>query len=113
MVTDPTWISHSGAKIGIVNTATVATSETIFSTIGSLSQLGLTAGQYEIAVAHPGFSTFKENAISLESSAVYTVNAILKTRRRERRYYDIGERDRCPDPQLPISAAAFARSPAE
>jgi hypothetical protein len=77
-VADPTGSAIAGAKISVTNTATGAVSETVSNTIGSFSQVGLTAGHYEIAVAHPGFSTFKENGISLESSAVYTVNAILK-----------------------------------
>ena len=68
-VADPTGSAIAGAKISITNTATGAVSETIANSSGGFSQVGLTAGQYEIAMAHPGFNTFKETGISLESSA--------------------------------------------
>ena len=77
-VVDPSGSAIAGAKISITNSATGAVSETVSNTSGSFSQVGLTAGQYEITVSHPGFNTFRETGIALESSAVYTVNATLK-----------------------------------
>jgi hypothetical protein len=64
--------------VSITNTATGAVSETLSNSIGSFSQVALAPGQYEVAVSRDGFSAFKEMGISLESAAVFTVNAVLK-----------------------------------
>jgi hypothetical protein len=77
-VSDPSGSAIAGAKVIITNTATGAAFETVSNSIGSFSQVGLTAGQYAVDVFHPGFSTFKETGISLESVGTYTVNAVLK-----------------------------------
>jgi hypothetical protein len=77
-VSDPSGSPIPGAKVTITNTATGARSETVSNSIGSFSQVGLTAGRYEVAVAHPGFNAFKEAGIFLESVGTYTVNAVLK-----------------------------------
>jgi hypothetical protein len=77
-VSDSSGSAIAGARVTIANKATGATSETVTNSVGSFSQVGLTAGQYEVTIAHPGFSTFKETGISLESVAVYTVNAVLR-----------------------------------
>jgi hypothetical protein len=77
-VTDPTGSAIAGAKVSITNIATGAVIETVTNSIGGFSEVGLTAGQYEVTVTHPGFNTFKETGISLESSGVYTANVTLK-----------------------------------
>jgi hypothetical protein len=77
-VTDATGAAIVGARVAITNKATGAVSETVANSLGSFSYVGLPAGQYEVAVSHPGFTTFKETGITLESVAVYTVNAVLK-----------------------------------
>src|SRR5215472_4838783 len=77
-VSDATGAAIVGAKVSITNTATGAAMETVSNSAGSFSQVGLTAGQYEVAVSNHGFSTFKETGISLESVGAYTVNAVLK-----------------------------------
>lgn len=77
-VADHTGSAIAGARVSLTNSATGAVSETVSNSVGSFSQVGLTAGQYEIAIAHPGFNTFKETGITLESSAVYTVNAVMR-----------------------------------
>ncbi len=77
-MTDPTGSAIAGAKVKTTNKATGAALDTVTNSIGGFSEVGLTAGQYDIAVTHPGFNTFKETGITLESSAVYTANVTLK-----------------------------------
>jgi hypothetical protein len=77
-VSDPTGSAIAAAKVTITNTATGAALETLSNATGSFSQVGLTAGQYEVAVSHPGFTVFRETGISLESVGAYTVNVVLK-----------------------------------
>ncbi len=77
-VSDPSGSAIAGARVMLTNTATGAVAETVSNSMGSFSYVGLTAGNYEAAISHPGFSALKETGISLESVAVYTVNAVLK-----------------------------------
>jgi len=77
-VSDPTGSAIAGAKVTITNTATGAALETVSNSTGSFTQVGLTAGQYEVAVSHPGFTIFRETGIALESVGEYAVTAVLK-----------------------------------
>jgi hypothetical protein len=77
-VSDASGSAIAGARVSVTNTGTGAVSETVSNSIGSFSQVGLTPGQYEVAVFRAGFSAFKETGISLESTAVFTVNVELK-----------------------------------
>ena len=77
-VSDPTGSAIAGAQVTITNTATGAALETVSNSTGSFTQVGLTAGQYEVAVSHPGFTTFRETGIALESVGEYAVTAVLK-----------------------------------
>jgi hypothetical protein len=77
-VSDPTGSAIAAAKVTITNTATGSALETLSNATGSFSQVGLIAGQYEVAISHPGFTVFRETGISLESVGAYTVNAVLK-----------------------------------
>ncbi|HEY3839533.1 MAG TPA: carboxypeptidase-like regulatory domain-containing protein [Bryobacteraceae bacterium] len=77
-VSDPSGSAIDGARVTITNSNTGAATETVTNSLGSFTQVGLTPGQYQISISHPGFSTMKETGISLESVAVYTVKAVLK-----------------------------------
>ena len=77
-VSDPSGSAIAGAKVTITNTASGASWETVSNYIGSFSQVGLAPGQYEVSIASPGFNTFKETGIALESVGVYTVTAVMK-----------------------------------
>ena len=77
-VSDPSGSGVAGARVTITNSASGAKWETVSNNIGSFSQVGLTPGQYEVSIANPGFSTFKETGIALESAGVYTVTAVMK-----------------------------------
>jgi hypothetical protein len=77
-VSDPSGSAIEGAKVSITNTATGSAFETVSNASGRFSQVGLTAGRYEVLVSHPGFSAFKETGVSLESVGAYTINAVLK-----------------------------------
>jgi hypothetical protein len=77
-VSDTSGSAVVGAKVVIINVATGAASETVTNSTGRFFQVGLPAGEYEVAISHPGFSVFKETGISLESVGTYSVTAVLK-----------------------------------
>src|SRR5215472_18286282 len=77
-VSDATGSAIVGAKVSITHSKTGATWGTVSNSIGSFSQVGLIAGEYLIEIAQTGFSTFRETGIALESTGVYTVNAVLR-----------------------------------
>src|SRR5579863_9838911 len=66
-VSDPSGSAIAGAKVTITNSATGAASETVTNSTGEFAQVGLAAGQYQVAVTHSGFTAFKETGIALES----------------------------------------------
>src|SRR5258707_15323408 len=72
-VSDPSGSPIPGANVTITSTATGGASATLSNSIGGFSVVGLTSGQYEVAVVHPGFSAFKETGIFLESVGSDTV----------------------------------------
>ncbi|HKE21112.1 MAG TPA: carboxypeptidase regulatory-like domain-containing protein [Bryobacteraceae bacterium] len=76
-VTDPSGSAVAGAKVTITNSASEAKWETISNSVGSFSQPGLGTGQYEVSITSPGFKTFREVGIALESAGVYTVTAVM------------------------------------
>ncbi len=77
-VVDPSGSAVTGAKVGITNVATGGVSQTVSNSNGSFSQVGLPAGNYEVAVTAAGFSSFKEVGIYLESAGVHTVKIELQ-----------------------------------
>lgn len=77
-VVDQSGSPVAGAKVSIANAGTASTTQAVSNSAGSFSTVGLQPGNYEVTVASPGFSSFKEVGIYLEPAGVYTVNVALQ-----------------------------------
>ncbi len=77
-VVDQSGSAVTGAKVSIANRETGTVTQTVSSSAGNFSQVGLPSGHYEVTVASAGFSSVKEVGIYLEPAGVYTVNISLQ-----------------------------------
>jgi hypothetical protein len=67
-----------GAKIVITQVETKTVTETVSNAAGRFFQVGLNSGHYEVTIASPGFTSYREANIYLEPTGSYTVNAMMK-----------------------------------
>jgi trimeric autotransporter adhesin len=76
-VTDPSGASVPNAKVVITNIGTNIRSETVTSNQGNFEQPYLPAGQYQVAVDAPGFSSYLQTNIALNTDEKFRADVRL------------------------------------
>lgn len=75
-VTDPSQAVISGASVSVKNTSTGVASQTVTSTAGAFTVIGLIPGDYSVVIDAPGFRK-SEASIVVEVSKISTLNIAL------------------------------------